>query len=223
ICGTECRVIGWNAHQRRSSSVIAKPFASVSGSGASTFAPPAIHFLIVSISAAESFFLVGGISPLFTRSRSRLASGLPSVIAGPDLPPLRTKRRRRRSSPPFGFSASPWHSVQYAWKIGRTSALNAGAFAGSAAAAGAPSDKATTSGLAIRGMVNWAAREGVGGKPRRVLSLIVGRESPRSKHDSREASRMSGRDALKVVGTLRVLLLSTAHGVCLLLFRRSDD
>ena len=89
--GTFGRATGWNAHQRRSSSVMANPVASVSGSGASTFAPPAIHLRSVSISAAVSFFLPGGMSPLATRSSSRLSSGLPSDERGPGLPALRAR------------------------------------------------------------------------------------------------------------------------------------
>ena len=90
-------------------------------------APAAIQPRIVSNSPASTGRIPkstrsfgGGMSRSWIFLTSRLASGFPGTMAGPDLPPLSIARRVLRSSPPF-FSRPPWQTTQRVNRIGSTS------------------------------------------------------------------------------------------------------
>src|SRR5262245_33677335 len=136
-----------------------------SGSGRSVLAPPTTHFAITSISAEPSFFFPGGISPARRRLSSKLASGSPAVNAGPDLPPLAIVRLWRKSSLPLSGLASPWHSKQYAFKIGRTCDSNVGV-TGSAASAPVTKQQPSVIGRRVR-----MSRQTGGNEVRRLILL----------------------------------------------------
>src|SRR5690242_4430628 len=104
--GTSGLRIGWKDQNARSLSVIHTAGTS-SGSGRMVFAPASIHAVIVAISLSESLFLPLGISRAVIFLQRRLSAGLPGMMAAPDLPPVTTKRRRRRSRLAFLVPSSP--------------------------------------------------------------------------------------------------------------------
>ena len=108
--GNSGRVIGWKAHQERSSGVIPSPSPGSLGSGRAVLAPWAIQREILSISSGLTRTSPGGIEPSLSRCSKKLLDGSPASIAGPVSPPASMKRANRRSSLPFFSFVDPWQS-----------------------------------------------------------------------------------------------------------------
>ena len=99
-------------------------------------APCAIHFLKVSISAAERRSPFGGIftssSVLLMTSIRWLPAASPGTTAAPKSPPFNNAARLSNRSPAFCFSG-PWHSKQRFARTGRISFSKSGAAASESA------------------------------------------------------------------------------------------
>ena len=114
---------------KRSSSLTrrsAKPCGGAGGSG-TCGAPISIHCLnrstspgSIGLTLASTSRRRGGISPSRMRLSIRLSCGVPTTIAGPDLPPLRMASRELRSSSPSCFRG-PWQTVHRRRRMGRMS------------------------------------------------------------------------------------------------------
>src|SRR5262249_47479353 len=85
--------------------------------------------------------------------------------ARPDLPPLAIVRPWRKSSLPLSGLASPWHSKQYAFKIGRTCDSNVGV-TGSAASAPVTKQQPSVIGRRVR-----MSKQSGGNEVRRLILL----------------------------------------------------
>ena len=94
------------AQKLRSSSLTnaSPPEVATSGSMPTSGAPAVIHFVSISISAGSIGFTLtstsrsrGGISSAWILCRSKLSSGFPGLMAGPDLPPFSIADLVRRS------------------------------------------------------------------------------------------------------------------------------
>ncbi len=112
---------GWNDHQCRVSSVILSGSVRTATPVAGQGAPILIQSFNTPISSSESLPPLGGIliSPVWcTACSSRLLSGSPGTIAGPESPPLIIASREIICSPPA--ERAWWHNPQRSARIGRT-------------------------------------------------------------------------------------------------------